>query len=59
MLSAFTKKPCLATDLTIRHLERKLRRYDRKIQKSSAKPSDYTTRERVQIQLAEARSYLC
>jgi len=56
MFSILKKRPCLASDLTIRHLELKLRRYDRKIQKSSAKASDYTTRDRLQTQLMEAKS---
>ncbi len=59
MLAIFQKRPCLPNDLTIMHLERKLKRYDRKIKKPNAPESDYITRERVVSQLAEAKKYLC
>ena len=59
MLSILKKRPCLPADLTIKHLERKLMRYERRTQKPHAKASDYATRDRVAIQLAEAKTYLC
>jgi len=59
MLAILRQRPCLPNDLTIRHLEMKLKRYERRIQKPNAKNSDYLTRDRVALQLAEARSYLC
>jgi len=59
MLSVLKKRPCLPADLTIGHLERKLKRYERRTQKPNAKPSDYATRDRVAAQLAEAKTYLC
>jgi len=59
MLALLKKRPCLPNDLTIRHLEMKLKRYERRIQKPNAKQSDYVTRDRVALQLVEARSYLC
>lgn len=59
MLSVLKSRPCLPADLTIRHLELKLKRYERRTQKPNAKPSDYATRDRVATQLAEARTYLC
>jgi len=59
MLAILRQRPCLPNDLTIRHLEMKLKRYERRIQKPNAKNRDYLTRDRVALQLAEARSYLC
>ena len=59
MLAHLKKRPCLPNDLTIRHLENKLGRYERRIQKPNAKSSDYITRDRVALQLSEARAYLC
>lgn len=59
MLSLLNKRPCLPGNLTIMHLERKLRRYERKAQKPNADHSDYTTRDRLAVQLAEAKTYLC
>ena len=59
MLSVLKSRPCLPSDLTIRHLERKLKRYERRTQKPNAKASDYATLERVSVQLAEAKTYLC
>jgi len=59
MLSILQSRPCLPGDLTIIHLERKLKRYERRTKKPNAKQSDYTTRDRVAIQLAEAKTYLC
>ena len=59
MLALLRQRPCLPNDLTIRHLEMKLKRYERRIQNPNAKNSDYLTRDRVALQLAEARSYLC
>ena len=59
MLALLKKRPCLPNDLTIRHLEMKLKRYDRRTQKPNAKESDYITRDRVALQLVEARAYLC
>ena len=59
MLALFNNRPCLANDLTIRHLERKLKRFDKRIKKPAATQSDYITRDRLALQLAEARSYLC
>ena len=59
MLAILKKRPCLPNDLTIRHLEMKLKRYERRTQKPNAKNSDYITRDRISLQLAEARAYLC
>ncbi len=59
MIAFMKNRPCLPHDLTIRHLENKLARYERKTQKPNAKQSDYTTRNRIAKQLAEARTYLC
>ena len=59
MLALLKKRPCLPNDLTIHHLEMKLKRYDRRTQKPNAKESDYITRDRVALQLVEARAYLC
>ena len=59
MLALLKKRPCLPNDLTIRHLEMKIKRYDRRTQKPNAKESDYITRDRVALQLVEARAYLC
>ena len=59
MLALLQQRPCMASDMTIMHLERKLKRYERRTQKPNAKQSDYTTRDRVAIQLAEASTYLC
>ncbi len=59
MLSTFLKTPCFSNDITIQYLTRRLRRLDRRIERSNAKPEDYVNRDRVAIQLAEAREYLC
>lgn len=59
MFKLLKTRPCLPHDLTIRHLERKLKRYERRVQKTDARQSDYVTRDRVAIQLEEARAYLC
>jgi len=59
MLAILKQRPCLPNDLTIRHLEMKLKRYERRTQKPNAKHSDYITRDRVALQLVEARAYLC
>jgi len=59
MLDILNRRPCLPNDLTIRHLEMKLKRYERRTQKPNAKNSDYITRDRVALQLTEARAYLC
>ena len=59
MLSLFTKRPCVTSDLTIMHLERKLKRYERRTQRPNAKQSDHNTRRRLAVQLAEAQTYLC
>ena len=59
MLAILNRRPCLPNDLTIRHLEMKVKRYERRITKPNAKQSDYVTRDRVALQLAEARAYLC
>jgi len=59
MLAILKQRPCLPNDLTIRHLEMKLKRYERRTQKPNAKESDYVTRDRVALQLVEARAYLC
>ena len=59
MLAILQNRPCLSSDLTIRHLEMKLKRYERRTQKPNAKQSDYVTRDRVALQLVEARTYLC
>jgi len=59
MLALFKNRPCVASDLTIRHLERKLKNFEKRIQKDSATQSDYITRDRLALQLVEARTYLC
>jgi len=59
MLSVLKTRPCLPADLTIMHLERKLKRYERRTQKPNAKQSDYITRDRIISQLSEAKTYLC
>lgn len=59
MLAVLRKGPCLSNDLTIRHLEMKLKHYESRTQKPNAKNSDYVTRDRVALQLVEARAYLC
>ncbi len=59
MLSLLKMSPCVASDITITHLERKLQRYERRTQKPNAKSSDYITRDRLAVQLTEAKSYLC
>jgi len=59
MLALLNNNPCLTNDLTIRHLERKLRRFNKRTRKDNAAQSDYITRDRLATQLAEARTYLC
>ena len=59
MLSLFQKRPCASSDLTIMHLERKLKRYERRSQRPNATQSDHNTRQRLAVQLAEAQTYLC
>ncbi len=59
MLSVLKRRPCLPADLSILHLERKLKRYEQKTQRPNAKPNDYITRDRLAIQLVEAKTYLC
>jgi len=59
MLSLLKMRPCAASDITLTHLERKLQRYERRTQKPNAKSSDYVTRDRLVVQLSEARNYLC
>ena len=59
MLAILQQRPCLPGNLTIMHLEAKLARYERKTEKPNAKASDYATRDRLAIQLAEAKTYLC
>ena len=59
MLAILRKRTCSPNDLTIRHLERKLKRYERRVHRSNAKPSDYLTYDRLVVQLAEAKMYLC
>jgi len=52
MLAFLQNRPCASNELSLRHLEVKLKRYERRTQKPNAKHSDY-------IKLAEARPYLC
>ena len=59
MLAILRKQTCRPNDLTIRHLERKLKRYERRVHRSNAKPSDYVNYDRLATQLAEAKTYLC
>ena len=59
MLAFLQNRPCLSNELSLRHLEVKLKRYERRTQKPNAKHSDYITRDRLAVQLAEARAYLC
>lgn len=59
MLSILRNRPCLSADLTIKHLERKFKRYAQKTKQPNARPSDYITRDRLATQLAEAKTYLC
>ena len=59
MLALLNNRPCLSGSLTIKHLEIKLKHYDRKVQKPNAALSDYNTRDRIAVQLAEAKTYLC
>jgi len=59
MLALLNNRPCLSNSLTIRHLERKLKRFEKITQKPTATQSDYITRDRLALQLVEARTYLC
>jgi len=59
MLALLKKRPCNSHDITIRHLERKLRRLNKRVESTYAMPSDYNSRDRVATQLAEAKAYLC
>lgn len=59
MLSILFPRKCFNAELTISHLERRLDRLERRTQKTNAKQSDYIARDRVAIQLAEAKTYLC
>ena len=59
MLKLFNARPCFSSDLTIKHLQRKLKRLDTRIQKTSATQADYINRERVAVQLNDAKAYLC
>jgi len=59
MQNLFKPKPCLPNDLTIRYLTRRLKRLNRRIQRTNASPQDYINRDRVALQLDEARQYLC
>ena len=59
MLLPFKNMPCSPMDITVKHLSRKLKKLDKRIQKDSARPQDYVNRERVVTQLVEAKRYLC
>lgn len=59
VLSILNKRPCIPGDLSIMYLETRLKRLERKTQKPNATKSDYIARDRVAIQLNEAKSYLC
>lgn len=56
MLSILFPRKCRASDVTLVHLEHKLARLERCTQKPNAKDSDYIARDRVAVQLAEART---
>jgi len=58
MLDQLEHEHSSTTDITLRHLEAKLARYETRIQKHTATPSDYFTRDRLVAQLTEARTYL-
>ena len=59
MFTILKTRPCAANDPTIRHLELKLMRFNKGVQRPTATQTDYLTRERIAVQLAEARAYLC
>ena len=59
MFAVLKTAPCQADDLTVRHLELKLKRFVRRTQRANATHTDYLTRDRLATQLAEARTYLC
>jgi hypothetical protein len=52
-------KECVAKDITIKHLTRKLERLEIRTQQLDARPSDYTNLSRVRTQLMDAQNYLC
>ena len=41
MLLPFKNMPCSPMDITVKHLSRKLKKLDKRIQKDSARPQDY------------------
>ncbi len=59
MLALLNRRRCMSNNLTLRHLERKLNNFDKRIQKDTATETDYITRDRLAHQLVEARTYLC
>ncbi len=59
MLRLFNARPCFPQDLTIMHLQRKLNRLDSRIKKTTATQADYINRERIAVQLDDAKAYLC
>ena len=58
MLDQFENNTSNANDITLRHLETKLKRFETRIQQPTATKSDYFTYDRLTTQLAEARTYL-
>ena len=58
MLNQFENDQGQTHDITIRHLEGKLKRFETRIQQASATQADYFTYDRLTTQLAEARTYL-
>lgn len=49
----------ICRELGTTYEERKLKRYERRSQRPNATQSDYNTRHRLAVQLAEAQTYLC
>lgn len=58
MLDQYENNSGVTYDITVRHLEAKLKHYETRIQQASAAQSDYFTYDRLTTQLADARTYL-
>lgn len=59
IVSILAAKSCRARDITIKHLTRKLEKLDDCIASDKANTHHYVQRERVLMQLIEAKTYLC
>jgi len=59
LISRVVNSNCHTRSLTIRHLTRKLKRLNQRIERSDALTHHYVQRNRVEQQLVEASTYLC